>query len=235
MKNLKGKTAIVTGATGGIGQALSRMLAEAGVQLMLLGRNKDTLAQLETELSAYTQVCCRAVDVRDEAQVAAAFDETVARFGAPDILINNAGLSIPAKLWDTELEAYETMMDTNAKGTFLCSKYFARTADAEKGGHIVQISSMAAKNANGTAPLYCTAKAAVNMMSAGMAIQLKERNIRVSTVNPSGVDTPFWGTRQVNRAALMQATDVAETVMFVLTRNDNTVISDITLQGFFKD
>ena len=95
------------------------------------------------------------------------------------------------------------------------------------------IGSMAAKRANGNAPLYCTAKAAVNMLSAGMAIQFKERNVRVTTLNPGGADTPFWGDRPIKRENLLKATDVAEVMEFVLTRESRVAFSEINFESFF--
>ena len=127
---------------------------------------------------------------------------------------------------------YITTMDVNVKGTFFFSKHFANAVDMEIGGQIVSIGSMAAKRANGNAPLYCTAKAAVNMLSAGMQIQYKEKNIRVTTLNPGGADTPFWGDRPVKRENLLKASDVAEVMEFVLTRESRVVFSEINFESF---
>ena len=128
-----------------------------------------------------------------EADIESFTRRAVERFGAPDCLLNLAGLSIPTKIAELNVADYELMLDVNLKGSLLMSKYFARAVDSERGGLIVNIGSMAAKRANANAPLYCTAKAAVNMLSAGMQQQFKEQNIRVTTLNPGGADTPFWG------------------------------------------
>ena len=103
---------------------------------------------------------------------------------------------------------------------------------AEAGGQIISVGSMAAKRANGNAPLYCTAKAAVNMLSAGMQIQYKEKNIRVTTLNPGGADTPFWGNRPVKRENLLKVSDVAEVIEFVLTRESRVAFSEINFESF---
>ena len=205
MKDLKNKVAIITGASGGMGRVISEMLADKGVKLALYSNDEAALSELAGALKSKTELVWKVVDVCSEEEVKAAVEEAKAKLGTPEILLNLAGLSIPAKIWDMSVEAYMTTMDVNVKGTFLFSKHFANAADAEIGGQIISIGSMAAKRANGNAPLYCTAKAAVNMLSAGMAIQYKEKNIRVTTLNPGGADTPFWGDRPIKRENLLKA------------------------------
>ena len=132
-----------------------------------------------------------------------------------DALFNLAGLSIPTQMETVSGEDFDKMLDVNVKGTLLASKHYARHC-VETGGLILNIGSMAARRANGNAPLYCTAKSAVNMLSAGMQLQLGGKDIRVTTLNPGGADTPFWGTRKVDRGTLMQADDVVDVMLFVL-------------------
>ena len=233
MKDLKNKVAIITGASGGMGRVISEMLADKGVKLALYSNDAAALEELAGKLAGKTELVYKVVDVCSEEEVKAAVEEAASKLGAPEILLNLAGLSIPAKIWDMSVEAYMTTMDVNVKGTFLFSKHFANAVNAEVGGQIISIGSMAAKRANGNAPLYCTAKAAVNMLSAGMAIQFKEKNIRVTTLNPGGADTPFWGDRPIKRENLLKATDVAEVMEFVLTREARVAFSEINFESFF--
>lgn len=232
MRDLKNNIAIITGASGGMGCEIASRLAEQGVKLALFSNDAPALEALAARLAEKTEVFAKCVDVCCEEQVAAAIAETKETLGTPGILLNLAGLSIPAKIWDMSVEDYMTTMDVNVKGTFLFSKHFANAVDAEVGGQIVSIGSMAAKRANGNAPLYCTAKAAVNMLSAGMQIQYKEKNIRVTTLNPGGADTPFWGSRPVKRENLLKASDVAEVIEFVLTREGRVAFSEINFESF---
>jgi NADP-dependent 3-hydroxy acid dehydrogenase YdfG len=232
MRSLKNLVAVVTGASGGMGSEITRILAEEGVKLALFSNDAPALAALADELSKKTEVISKVVDVRDEAEVKAAIDEANAKFGAPDILLNLAGLSIPAKIWDMDVKDYNTTIDVNLKGTFLFSKHFANVVDVDRGAQIISIGSTAAKKANGNAPLYCTAKAAVNMLSQGMQIQYKEKNIRVTTVNPSGTDTAFWGDRPVKREKLLTANDVAEIIVFILKCETRVAFSDVTFESF---
>ena len=228
MKNLTGKVAVITGAGGGMGCEIAKLLADAGVKLALLSNDTASLDALASTLRG--EFITLACDVRDEAAVGTAFAETVRVLGKPDILLNLAGLSIPAKIWEMDEASYDLSIDVNVKGTFLCSKHFANCCAED--AQIINIGSMAAKRANPNAPLYCTAKAAVNMLSAAMQMQFKDRGIRVTTLNPGGADTGFWGDRPVKREKLLKASDVAEVMLFVLTRESRVAFSEINFESF---
>jgi NADP-dependent 3-hydroxy acid dehydrogenase YdfG len=234
MRKLNGLCAVITGASGGMGKEISTLLAENGVNLALFSNDPHELSKLAVKLGEKTRVISKVCDVRSETEVEAAFEEVKNIFGKADILINLAGLSIPAKLDEMNLSDYELTMDVNVKGTFLFSKHFAKLVSPDSGAQIINIGSMAAKRANANAPLYCTAKAAVNMLSAGMAMQFKEKGIRVTTLNPGGADTPFWGNRPVKRENLLKPSDIAEVVLFVLTRDNRVAFSEINFESFYN-
>lgn len=229
MITYNGKHVIVTGASGGMGLVLCKQLAEQGAKLSICSKDAAGLAAQAEELAKLTEVFAKAVDITEEAEVAAFFAEAFEKFGAYDAMANLAGLSIPSKISETDVNVYETIMDVNVKGTFLAGKYFAQ--NAAKPAIIVNIGSAAAKTANGNAPLYCTAKAAVNMLSKGMLIQMGPQDIRVTTINPGGADTPFWGTRTVDKTKLMQAEDVVEIIMFALCSNPSVQIHEIFFES----
>ena len=245
MREIAGLNVIVTGASGGIGSCVCRKLAERGANLALASNDADALTALTSELTAQineptakltakTEIISGVVDVRFESDVESFMHRAVERFGSPDILLNLAGLSIPTKITELDVNDYELMLDVNLKGSLLASKYFARAVDSERGGLIVNIGSMAAKRANANAPLYCTAKAAVNMLSAGMQQQFKEMNIRVTTLNPGGADTPFWGNRPVNRAKLLRPDDIADVIVFVLECDSRIAFSELNFESFLS-
>lgn len=229
MINYCGKNVIVTGASGGMGSLLCRQLAAQGAKLSICANNAAALAELEAELSQDTEVFAKVVDVTKETEVADFFAQSYEKFGPYHAMANLAGLSIPCKIPEAKVDVYETIMDVNVKGTFLTGKYFAQKA--AKPAIIVNIGSTAAKTANGNAPLYCTAKAAVNMLSQGMLIQMGPQDIRVTTINPGGTDTPFWGTRTVDKSKLMQAEDVVEVIMFALCSSPRVQIHDIYFES----
>ena len=229
MVNYNGKNVLITGASGGMGVILCKQLAEQGAKLSLCSNDKDRLDSLVKELEGKTSVFAKVIDITNEAEVEKFFEESFAANGEFHALCNLAGLSIPTKIPEAEVDADDMMMDVNVKGTFLASKHFA--AHAADPAIIVNIGSMAARNANGNAPLYCTAKAAVNMFSRGLRIQVGAKNIRVTTVNPGGADTPFWGTREVDKSKLMQPEEVVEVIMFVLMSNPKIQIHDIFFES----
>lgn len=228
----QGKNIVITGASGGMGKLLCKKLAQQGAKLSLCSNQSEDLKALAEELAGITDVFYKVVDITNEAEVKAFYEEAHAKNGTFYALANLAGLSIPGKIPETPESAYDTMMDVNVKGTFLSCKFFAPLA--ADGSIIVNIGSMAARNANGNAPLYCTAKAAVNMLSQGLLLQLGSRNIRVTTVNPGGTDTQFWGDRPVDRTKLMQPEDVVDILLFVLNSNPNVQIHDIYFESIAK-
>lgn len=233
MYDFNGKTIVVSGASGGMGSILCERLAAKGAKLALCSVDKEGLDKLVENLKKYnTEVYAKIVDVTNEDEVKAFIEESAAKLGKFSALANLAGLSIPGQIPETPVEAYDTMLDVNVKGDFLMSKHFANNVAEE--AIIVNIGSMAAINANGNAPLYCTAKAAVNMLSKGMLIQLGKKNIRVSTINPGGADTAFWGTRTVDKTKLMQAEDVVNVIEFVLCSDANVQIHEISFESFAR-
>ena len=219
---------VITGASGGMGSTISKMLAKEGAKLALTSNDAAAMDALKQELpaDAYTEI----LDITDEAQVVAFFGKVKALFGGADALLNLAGLSIPAQIPEMAEKDYDLTMDVNLKGTFLASKHFA--AIARPNAQIINIGSMAALRANGNAPLYCTAKAAVNMFGSGLQIQLAKQDIRVTTLNPGGADTPFWGNRKVAREKLLQAADVCDVMRFVLASDPRIAFHELNFESF---
>lgn len=224
--DFNGKHILITGAAGGIGSVLCERLKEQGAKLSVCGKSAEKMQALVASLG---DICAGTVDITEESQVAAFYREAFEKNGKIDALVNLAGLSIPAKIPETPEDAYDLMMDVNVKGTFLTCKHFPQYA--AKPSIIINIGSMAARTANPNAPLYCTAKAAVNMLSKGLLLQLGSEDIRVTTINPGGVDTPFWGNRTVDKTKLMQAEEVVDVIMFVLSSSPKIQIHNIDFES----
>ena len=232
MFDFNGKTVVVTGASGGMGSILCERLAAKGANLAVCSVDKEGLDKLVENLKKYDiKVVADIVDVTNEDEVSA-FMAKAAELGSLAGLANLAGLSIPGQIPEFDVNYYDLMMDVNLKGAFLMSKHFSNVADEQS--IIVNIGSMAAINANGNAPLYCTAKAAVNMFSKAMLLQVGKKNIRVSTINPGGADTAFWGTRTVDKTKLMQAEDVVNVIEFVLCSDPCIQIHEISFESFAR-
>ncbi len=228
MYPLQNRVIVITGASGGMGRVLCRRLAQEGALLALTSNDAPAMEALLKDLPQNTLT--RVFDIADETKVAAFFAEIRETFGGADALLNLAGLSIPAQIAEMRVEDYDLTMDVNLKGAFLASKHFAGVA--RENAQIISIGSMAALRANGNAPLYCTAKAAVNMFSSGLQIQFAPKGIRVTTLNPGGADTPFWGDRPVNRAKLLRPEDICEVMHFVLTCDPHIAFHELNFESF---
>lgn len=235
MDRIKDQVVFVTGATGGIGGAIARQLSLAGAKLAISGRDEQKLKSLGQELK--TDVFLAPADATDEASVLNAMTYARAHFGRLDALINVPGLSVPGKIADMDLADFARIFDVNVRSMFLCSKHFVQQVNPQQGGLIVSISSIAGKNANSNAPVYCAAKAALNMLSEGLALQTKQANVRVSIVSPGAVSTKgFWGDRPVPHDKFLQPQDVAQVVCFVVGLPDHIVMHDVVFEpwAFFK-
>jgi NADP-dependent 3-hydroxy acid dehydrogenase YdfG len=233
MRVLKDKVVVIPGASGGMGKEISKLLAGEGVKFALASNDENALAELEGILkSKGTEVVSKAIDVTSETEVAEFFSLVKSTYGKVDILLNLHGISVPAQISEMGENIYDLTMDVNLKGPFLCAKHFIPLVDTEIGGQIINIGSMAAKRANANAPMYCTAKVAVNMFSQGLALQLIDKKIRVTTLNPGPTDTGFWGNRPVPRDKFMQAADVAEIMMFILKMNPDVVFHEVNFESF---
>jgi len=225
---IQGRVFVITGASGGMGSTICRMLAKEGAKLALTSNDAASMEALKKDLPQ--DVLTEILDITKENEVAAFFAKVKETFGGADVLLNLAGLSIPAQIPEMAEADFDLTMDVNVKGTFLASKHFAPMA--KENAQIINIGSMAALRANGNAPVYCTAKAAVNMLASGLQIQVAKNDIRVTTLNPGGADTPFWGNRKVAREKLLQADDVCQAMRFVLTTDPRVVIHELNFESF---
>lgn len=228
---LKDKVILITGAAGGMGQVLCRTLAQMGAKLIVTTTREDELTALCTELKGqyHGDVTGAVLDVTNEEQVSQFIERAHAEHSAFDALVNLAGVSIPGKIAETEESIFDRMMDVNLKSVYLMCKHFVPYA--AKDAKIVNIGSMAARRTNGNAPLYCTAKAALNTFSQGLALQLAVQGIHVTTLNPGGADTPFWGDRPVKRDKMLQAQDVVDVILFVLDCNPRITIHSVDFES----
>ncbi len=225
-----GKNVIITGAGGGMGRILCKKLVENGAAIAALCRTDEEAAALQKEIGG--NGFFKGADVTDETSVTAFYNEAAKQFEKFDFLVNLAGLSIPCRLDQAEETLYDKIMDVNVKGSFFMSKHFARFANNP--AMIINTGSMAARNTNANAPVYCLAKGAVNKLSEGLFLQYAKRGIRVTCVNPGGTDTPFWGDRPVDRSALMTAEDVVNIIYFLMTTPPHVQIHTIDFESTAK-
>ncbi|HXG75097.1 MAG TPA: SDR family NAD(P)-dependent oxidoreductase [Gaiellaceae bacterium] len=215
MNELQGKVAFVTGASRGIGAAVSRALAARGAAVGLASRSGDDLG-LEDALGL---VC----DVRDRAQVEDAVARTVERFGRLDVCIANAGIGSYHTLVDTPAEHIEEMIDVNLKGTIYAIRACIPHLLAAGGGDVITIASEAGRRGLPGEAVYCASKFGQVGLTRALDHELREHGIRATSICPGGVATDFalgegYGRTPDVLAGMMSAEDVAEVVLFTLTR-----------------
>ena len=185
--DLSGKTALVTGATSGIGCAIAREIAAAGAQLMLTGRNRAAGVVLANELGARFV----AGDIADPAFPDRLMAETLAAFGALDILINNAGISHHGSILETSDDDWARVMDVNVTALMRCSRAALKHMVAAGKGSIVNIASDFAVVAGQHAAVYCASKGAVLQLTKAMALDHGPQGVRINAVCPGDVETPM--------------------------------------------
>jgi 3-oxoacyl-[acyl-carrier protein] reductase len=188
---LKRMVGIVTGGSKGIGLAIARAFLDRAMQVTITGRNEADLRRAEQQLGAGVNVLAVAADVRVPAEAQRAIDETVTRFGGLDVLVNNAGIGRFANVADMSVETWREVIDTNLSGVFYCTHAALPELRRRGGGYIVNISSLAGKNAFTGGAAYCASKAGLNAFSEALMQEVRYDNIRVSYVMPGSVATGF--------------------------------------------
>ena len=236
------KTALITGATSGIGKATAQLLAKNNYRIILCGRREDRLKELETELGAITDVHCLQFDVRDKNNVFEAINSLPKDFSTIDVLINNAGNAHGLDPIQTgDIDDWDAMIDINVKGLLYVSKAIIPQMIERKSGHIINIGSTAAKEVYPNGNVYCASKHAVDALNQGMRIDLNPFGIRVGAIHPGMVETEFSEVRfkgDTNRAenvykgfSPLQAEDIADIIHFVVSRPYHVNIADLIVMS----
>ncbi|OCB77273.1 SDR family NAD(P)-dependent oxidoreductase [Flavobacterium crassostreae] len=236
------KTAFITGATSGIGQATAKILARNNYKIILCGRRKDRLEALQEELAAHTQVHHLVFDVRDKKAVFEAIASLPEAFATIDVLINNAGNAHGLDpIQDGSIEDWDAMIDINIKGLLYVSKAIIPQMKTRQSGHIINIGSTAAKEVYPNGNVYCATKHAVDALNQGMRMDLNLYGIKVGAIHPGMVATEFSQVRfkgDTTRAANvykgfspLQADDIADIIHFVLSRPYHVNIADLVVMS----
>lgn len=233
------KTALITGATSGIGRATAVELAKKGYQIIATGRREDRLEELKdliTEVPVYTM----AFDVRDKIAIEEAVDSLPEAWQQIEVLVNNAGNAHGlSAIQDGDVDDWDAMIDINVKGLLYMSRAVLPLMLKHKKGHIVNIGSIAGKEVYANGNVYCASKFAVDALSKGMRLDLVQEGIKVSEVNPGLVETEFSEVRfkgDKDRAATvyqgyqaLQAQDVAELITFIVTRPAHVNLAEVLI------
>jgi NADP-dependent 3-hydroxy acid dehydrogenase YdfG len=232
------KTALVTGATSGIGKATAIALAEAGFNLVVCGRRKEALDSLRLRLEEKVKIHALKFDVRVKKEVNDAIANLPEEFQKIDILINNAGNAHgldPIQSGDTD--DWDAMIDINVKGLLYVSKAIIPQMAERQEGQIINVGSIAGKEVYPDGNVYSASKHAVDALNKAMRIDLNGMGIRVGAVNPGLVETGFSDVRfkgDSERAksiyegySPLKPEDIADIIVFMLTRPAHVNIADL--------
>ena len=234
-KPLAGRVALVTGGSRGIGRAIALRLAGLGAAVAICGRDRQALEETSAELGKTTkQVFAQAADVTRSEEVARLVAATEGKLGAIAILVNNAGIGLFGPAHEKTEADWDRVLSSNLKSVFLVSRAVAASMIREGKGDIINISSLAGRNAFAGGGIYCASKWGVQGLSACMAEDLREYGIRVSVICPGSVATEFSGRGPKDAAKVLRAEDVAHAVEAVVTQRDGSFISEVQVRPLRK-
>ena len=234
------KTIFITGATSGIGKATAEVFAKQGHRLIICGRRKEILDNLQIQLSNFTDVYSLVFDVRNQQEVQNAINSLPEDWKNIDVLVNNAGNAHGLEpISDANISDWDAMMDGNVKGLLYVSQPIIKLMKANNSGHIVNISSVAARQTYANGTVYCASKKAVDVISEGMRLELTEFGIKVTNVQPGAVETDFSKVRfkgDEERAATVYAgyepliaEDIADAISYCVNAPDRVSIAEICI------
>lgn len=224
---LSGKVALVTGGGRGIGAAIARTLASMGATIVICGRRKAPLEQTAKEIQGEFVVC----DVADWNSVAALAQRIKETFGHLNILVNNAGIGgFGGPLHTMPLENWDSVLNVNLRGVFYTVRAFAPMLISAGGGDIINISSIAGKNALPNGAAYAASKWGLNGLSYSVAEELRGHNIRVSVICPGSTNTELGPHTGKDPKKMLQPDDVAHAVAMLVTQAPQSFASEIILR-----
>ncbi len=239
-KTMAQKTALITGATSGIGRATAQLFAQQGVRLILCGRRQERLDTLSEALSKKTKVHTLRFDVRNKHRINELLQQLPSDFSEINILINNAGNAHGLDLIQNgSIEDWDAMLDINVKGLLYVSNAILPQMVKRGSGHIINIGSTAGKEVYPKGNVYCASKHAVDAITEGMRLDLNGTGVKVGAINPGLVETEFSEVRfkgDSDRAEKvyqgytpLQPQDIADIIWFAVTRPAHVNIADLTV------
>jgi 3-oxoacyl-[acyl-carrier protein] reductase len=231
-KPLEGKVAIITGASRGIGLAVAHRLGTLGAKLSLCARDARKLESAAGELRAAgaADVFSAAVDVTHGEQILAFVQNSEKALGPVEILVNNAGIGYFGPTHEATEATWDSVLDTNLRSVFLASKAVAPGMIARRGGHIINIASLAGKNAFAGGGIYCASKWGLLGLTECMAEDLRGYGIRVSAICPGSVATDFSPHGKKDISKMLQPEDIAHVVEMLVTQAPQSFVSEVLMR-----
>jgi 3-oxoacyl-[acyl-carrier protein] reductase len=231
-KLLAGKTALVTGASRGIGFAIARKLGLMGAKVAICARDARKLDDAAGRLrDDGVEVLAATADVASAAEIASLVTKAEKSLGSIEILVNNAGIGYFGPVQDADEKNWDSVLDTNLKSVFLLSKAVAPGMIERRSGHIINIGSLAGKNAFKNGSIYCASKWGLMGLTECMAEDLREYGIRVSVICPGSVATEFGSpASKKNPQKMLQPDDIAHAVEMLVTQATQSFISEVLIR-----
>lgn len=228
---LAGKVALITGASRGIGFSIAESLARLGAKVAICARDPNRLDEAAAKLRAEkAAVFAMPADVRRAGDIASLVQDTEKNLGPIDILINNAGIGYFGPIQDANEANWDLVLDTNLKSVFLVTKAVAGGMIERRSGHIINIASLAGKNAFKNGAIYCASKWGLMGLTECAAEDLRGFGIRVSAICPGTVHTDFSPHSGKDTHKMLQSEDIAHAVQMIVTQAPQSFISEILLR-----
>lgn len=229
------KTALVTGASRGIGRAIALCLGRLGASVAMCARNRDEVERAAASLrDEGIRTLPIVADVTLAADVERLMERTSSQLGEIEILVNNAGVGLFGPFHERSESDWDAVLGTNLKAVFLASRVVAPRMIRLGRGHIVNISSLASKSAFPGGAIYCASKWGLMGLTACMAEDLRAHGIRVSVICPGSVATDFSAHAGRDPATLLQPDDVAHAVAMLITQSPHSFISEVDVRPLRK-
>jgi NADP-dependent 3-hydroxy acid dehydrogenase YdfG len=236
--SIKNKTILITGASKGIGRSLALLLAEKGANLSLIARSEIELLSLKAEIEVIgTKAEIFVGSVSDEQFVKATIASTIEIFGKIDGLINNAGFGIFQQATEISTADWDSIYDTNVKGTFLLCRETIPHMKSAGGGHIINVASDVAKRVFDGGSLYCSSKYAQDAFSMALRKEVRKDAIKVSVVYSGLVDTYFHNKSEGDpyQAEYLTSQNMADVIAYILEAPKHVVIDELMIHPMSQD
>ncbi|MHC3758070.1 SDR family oxidoreductase [Staphylococcus succinus] len=232
MIEIEDKVAIVTGASSGIGASIAHALSNYGVKVVLSGRNESRLNAVAKRIQeeVQTEVDTLTVDVTQKSDLERLVRHTQEKFGRVDILVNSAGKMLSSSITDDDVDAWDTMLDVNVKGTLYGIHAVLPEFLNQSSGHIINISSISGFEVTKKSTLYSATKAAIHSITQGLEKELAKTGVRATSISPGMVDTPLSGDTDWGERKKLDPNDIAEAVLYALQQPSHVNVNEITVR-----